>query len=226
MSSTDHALERVGSNDLLFSWIEKQFKEMDDKTIASYERVTIEIEKVLKKVRAGYELVLQYFLSTDSGIWVSDASVDFVKRLYMQYATIVFETACMIASLREENNNVLFQDDFVAALKHLGRAVYFDKIENMEDEENGGFDSFFDPEAMRILTGIVFGDLKVNDETYTLIQKGFEDFFSILVCNACKLQKEYKEDEPVTVQDLKVVINLWQNSPYESSNSLIQKITL
>jgi len=225
MPSTDFALTHVGNNDLLFNWIGKQLNGMDDKMIADYERITIEIEKVERRLRVGFETVLQYFLQTDAVIFVSGDSVDFLKKLFLQYVGIVFETAIMIASLREENTNTLFQDDFVAALKHLGRTVYCEKSEN-QDEENldNDKDTFFDEELMRILCSMVLGDLKVNDETYYLIQKSFEDFFTILVSNACKIQKEYKDKEPVSVDDLKVVLSLWQNSPFESSNSLIQKI--
>jgi hypothetical protein len=227
LPSTDYALAKVGTNELLFSWVEKQFSGVDDKTIAEYERISLEIEKVERRLKSGIELVLQYFLQTETGLWVSSETVDFCRRLFMRYVGVVFDTAKMIASIRDENTTTLFQEDFVNALKHLGRTVYYEKSENNEEEdEDVGNDTFFDPAVMRILTNLVFGELVVNDETNMLLQKSFEDFFSILVSNACKIQREYKEQEPLSVQDLEVVFSLWQNSPYESSNSLIQKISL
>jgi len=182
---------------------------------------------VERRLKAGIETVMQYFLQSETGFWVSRETVDFCRRLFLSYVGVVFETTKMIASIRDENTTVLFQEDFINALKHLGRTVYYEKSENNEDEEeNVGRDTFFEPAIMSILTNLVFGEFVVNDDTRMLLQKSFEDFFSILVSNACKLQHEYKEEEPISVNDLQLVLSLWQNSPYESSNSLIQKIVL
>jgi len=223
LPSTSYAIEKVGSNDLLVSWIEKHVSSLDDGSIANYERMTIEIEKVERKLKAGLENVLQFFLNTNSGLWISRDTIEFCKRLYLQYCSVVYETATMISSLRDEQ--ILLQDDFVAALKHLGRPIYYEKMEN-DEEESLDKETFFDAEVMSILASFILGSSQEHHEIYSLLQRSFEDFFSIVVSNACKLQREYKDEEPLTVTDLKIVISLWQNSPYESSNTLIQKIIL
>jgi len=124
----------------------------------------------------------------------------------------------MISHIREEG--FLEFEDFITALKHLGRTVYIDGDDNLEEDDP----MLFDKEVMKILINIVLEDIIIDDEAYSLLQRSFEDFFGVIVENACKLQKEYKGNEPITIEDLKMVISLWKSSPYEHGTSLINKL--
>jgi len=97
-------------------------------------------------------------------------------------------------------------------------------VNNEEDEEEEN-ETFFDSDVMKILANIVLCENEVQSETYTLLQNSFEDFFRTLVSNTFILKNNYGEEQ-INEEDLKVVISLWKNSPYESTNSLIQKIVV
>jgi len=219
LRTTDHAIAKVGTNDLLLSWIENQVSSMDNQSISDYERITLEIEKVQRRLKAGIEVFFLSYLQTNASIYVSDDTIEFCRRLFSQYVEIVLETALMISHIREEG--FLEIEDFITALKHLGRTVYIEEDdENLDEEES----MLFDKEVMKILINIVLEDIIIEDEVYRLLQRSFEDFFGVIVENACKLQKEYKGNEQITIEDLKMVISLWKSSPYEQGTSLINKL--
>jgi len=219
LPSHEYALNKVGTNELLQNWVEKNVTGMDDKTIAQYEKLSFEIEKVDRGVKVGFEVAMQYFLHTDMEIKVTRETVGYCRKLFINYATVVFDTALILGSLRDEQHISL--EILIAALKSLGRQVYYDKVED-EELEN---ETFFDPAVIRILSNIVFGDIKVEEDVYVVLQNSFEDFFSLLISNACQIHKEYEQDY-VNEEDLKVVLSLWQNSPFQSSYSLVKKLSL
>jgi len=220
LRSTEHAIVKVGTNEMLLSWIENQVSLMDNQSISNYERITLEIEKVQRKLKSGIEIFFSNYLQTNAAIHVSDNTIEFCRRLFSQYVEIVLDTALMISHIRDEG--FLEINDFITALKHLGRTVYFEPYEKL-DEENEPM--IFDNESMKILINIVLEDIIIEgDEIYVLLQRSFEDFFGVIVENACKLQKEYKSTEPITTEDLKMVISLWKSSPYEQSTSLLTKL--
>jgi len=123
--STEYAISRVGLNDCLNSWLEKNIVDKDDKTIAEYERITVEIDKVQRNLRSGLELLFRCFIQGDYRVTISDRLVDFCKRLYLQYVYVTVDAALMIKSLRGTEH--LSQDDVLDALRHLGRSVYYEK---------------------------------------------------------------------------------------------------
>jgi len=220
LRSTEHAIVKVGTNEMLLSWIEKEVSLMDNQSISNYERITLEIEKVQRKLKSGIEIFFSNYLQTNVPINVSDNTIEFCRRLFSQYVEIVLDTSLMISHIRDQG--FLEIEDFVTALKHLGRRVYFEPYEIL-DEENDPM--IFDNEVMKILINIVLEDIIIEgEEIYDLLQRSFEDFFGVIVENACKLQKEYKGTEPITTEDLKMVISLWKGSPYEQSTSLINKL--
>jgi len=65
LRTTDHAIAKVGTNDLLLSWIENQVSSMDNQSISDYERITLEIEKVQRKLKSGIEVFFSELSSNE-----------------------------------------------------------------------------------------------------------------------------------------------------------------
>jgi len=250
LPSTDFAVDLVGTNNALLSWVENKLNSYDAQSIAEYERITFEIEKTDHKFKFGLESIYRYYGIQDVSVTV--ANVEFCKRLFHQFCSVVFDLAYSLATMRDEKNLVAV--DVVEALKSLGRTVYYnierEVKDNTEDEEVTNEDtmnedamnddamtdvmtdvedtvnnSFLDKNVVRVLVeNVVQGQVTLAEDVYSIIHESYEDFLCTLLENALKLQREYKQGEEVSVEDFKLVLQMWKTSPCNTSNLLIQRL--
>jgi len=222
LPSPEHAMERVGTNVVLFSWLESKLNAIDPETVAEYDKITDEIDRIYLKLKMGLESILHHNLKK-SLIIASKSAVEYCRNILLQYVNIVLDVGASFTFVRK-GDFIVNDNDVIEALSRLGRIIYFNP-DTKEDEEEKEI-TFFDPEVIKILIDTVRKDISISENVYKLIQSSFEDFFGLIVSNAVQLQKEYKEEESVTVEDMKMVLMMWKNSPYNPNSCLVHRLNV
>jgi len=232
LPSTDFAVDLVGKNRKLCSWVENKLNGFDSNSIAEYERITFEIEKSNHLLKLGLESIYRYY--GQPSVAVTPANIEFCKRLFNQFCNIVLELSSSMATCRDDSNNIVVANDVLEVLKSLGRPVYFNKEDtenNMEDDmitdvDDQVFNSFIDKEMINVLIDIVRGPSSISADVYSIIHNSYEDFLCTLIDNALKLQREYRQGEEISVDDLKLVLQMWKSSPCNTGSFLIQRMDI
>jgi len=215
--SLEKALDRVGSNGVLYSWVENKMKELGEEEMKEYEKITGEIDMLQGYLREGLKRMLS--LLTNNVVYVSDSTVAFCKELFERFAIVAIETAFHVSSLRE--NKIVTCSDMVEAMKMLGRNVYYDN----EKEEDDEIQTIFDFNAIKSLVDLVRKDVEVENDVYHILQHSFEDFLHTIISNSFLLKRTYNEHDSVSVEDMMMVLHMWSQSPCNNgSGYLIQKL--
>jgi len=218
--SFDAALERVGMNDALVSWVEGKWKSFEKNEIDEYERITNEIVGIQNGLRLGLEGMFRSFVGNEMMLVVSEANVEFGRRLFLNFVSVVLRVAFEFVKLRGEE--CLNLGDVMEALKTLGRNVYLNNGVDEEDEKEVKY--YFDCVTMKMLVDIN-SCVKFEDGVYLLLQKSFEDFLYVLVQTTFSM-KQLSEINNINVEDFRFVLNMWKNAPCNSTSILIQQILM
>jgi len=217
LPSLEGAIDRVGSSGSLISWLENKMKNMSDEEMKEYEKLTGEIDLVQGALKEGLKKVFSSL--TENLVIVSDSSVSFCKELLEKFALIAIETAYQISCLRE--TKIVTSADMMEAMKMLGRSVYYDN----EKEEDDVIVTIFDIKVIQTIVDFVKKEVELEKDVYHVIQHSFEDFLYSIMCNAMTLQRTYRDSEPISVNDMMMVLHMWNQSPCNNgSGYLIQKI--
>jgi len=215
LPSLEGAIDRVGSNGSLFSWVEGRMKDMGEEELKEYEKLTGEIDLNEGYIKDGLKKIFSTL--TENIVIVSESSVSFCKELFERFAAVALETSFQVSSLRE--NKTITASDITEAMKMLGRNVYFD---SQDDEDNVA--TIFDYKLIKSLVDFVKNDFQLEEDVYHIIQHSFEDFLYTIMKNALILQKTYRNEEPISVNDMMMVLHMWNQSPCNSGSYLIQKL--
>jgi len=215
LQNFEGAIDRVGTNGNLLSWIESKMKSLPKDQLNEYDKISSEIDMVNGLLNDGLKKV--YSTYTKNFVIVSDSSVAFCKELFNRFARVVLETSFQVTCLRE--NRVMTTSDVTEGLKLLGRPIYYDKEKDEESEE-----AIFDSKVIRMLVDLLRKENEIEEDVYYVIQCSFEDFLYNIIQSATTLQRTYRKDEPVSVDDMIMVLQMWNHSPCKSGSYLIEKL--
>jgi len=227
LPTTDYAINDVGYQYVLNSWIDAKWNELEDTHKAEYEKLSSDIDRSQKLIESGIENIFRYF-NSDEMLIISDAFVNFGRELLKQFVTIVLNQASTLCSYRDQSNGHLSAFDAVEALRSLGRNVYYSNFSDlMEDDDDDLKESYFDKFVIVEMIDICKGNEIIDPEVSDIMLSCFNDLFYEIVSNAVTLRINYKSSHSISVEDLKMVIELWKSSPCgERGFNLIQRLKL